>query len=117
MTVAVVAGTIASLDARGRCTMAITPAEGTQRPGDDAAVVRDLSALMNAELESIAALGPYKRDAESAKDEATADLFGQIEQRMREDVGRLQEVLVQHQPVDVLPHDFVMPKEDDEVDN
>jgi hypothetical protein len=97
--------------------MATTPAGNTQRPGDDAAVVRDLSALMNAELESIAALGPYKRDAESAADEAAADLFGQIEQRTREDVGRLQEALAQHQPEGVLPHDFVMPKEDDEVDN
>jgi hypothetical protein len=97
--------------------MTATMVRVTERTSGVPAVVGDLVTLMNIELETITALAAYKRDAIRAEDGATADLFGQIERRMREDVGKLQELLFQHHQASVVPPDFVMPHCDDEVDD
>jgi hypothetical protein len=86
-----------------------------ERPSGVPAVAWDLVTLLRNDLEGITALTTYKHDAGAAEELAAAELFGQIEKRLREEVGQLQDLLNNRQETVVLPPDFEMPTGEDEV--
>lgn len=88
-----------------------------ERPSAVSAVAWDLVTLLRNDLETISAVTICQRDAVAAEDAAAAELFGQIEHRLREEVGQLQDLLNDRQETGVLPPDFEMPTSKDEVDD
>lgn len=58
-------------------------------------VTYDLLVMFTNKLEGIAALEEYKMDARDAGDHEVEELFGQLEQRAREDVQRIKAFLIQ----------------------
>jgi hypothetical protein len=56
-------------------------------------VTYDLLTIMTNKLEGIAALEEYKLDADEAGDTEVSVLFDRVEQRMREDIDQLRDVL------------------------
>jgi hypothetical protein len=58
-------------------------------------VAYDLMTVLANKLEGIAAMEEYKVDAQNARDQEVQDCFEQLEQRAREDVGRLKDLLTQ----------------------
>jgi hypothetical protein len=97
--------------------MALSTAPFRERPPEVPAVVWDTVTLLNNHLEEISALTTYQRDAAEAADPIAAGLFDQIERRLREEVVQLQDVLNERQKAGTLPHDFVLPAGDEDVDD
>jgi hypothetical protein len=56
-------------------------------------VAYDLLTVLTNKLEGIAALEEYKLDADEAGDAEVRALFDRIEQRMREDIDQIRDVL------------------------
>jgi hypothetical protein len=88
-----------------------------ERPPGVSPVAWDLVKLLRTDLEGMSAVRSYKRDAAAAADPAAEQLFDQIEQRLRAEVDQVQDLLNGRQRAGVLPPDFEMPGDDDEVDN
>ncbi|HEY7033879.1 MAG TPA: hypothetical protein VH482_21255 [Thermomicrobiales bacterium] len=88
-----------------------------ERPADIPAVVGDLVALLTNDLRAITALTSYERDATDAADPVASRLFAQIERRLRDEAGQLQELLEARREADEVSPDFVMPTGDGEVDD
>ncbi|HKG24972.1 MAG TPA: hypothetical protein VKB09_04945 [Thermomicrobiales bacterium] len=59
-------------------------------------VAYDLMAVLTNKLQGIAAIEEYKLDAEAAGDREVGRFFERIEERDRQEVGELREMLVRH---------------------
>ncbi|MFN8664705.1 MAG: hypothetical protein U0075_22695 [Thermomicrobiales bacterium] len=59
-------------------------------------VAYDLMVVLTNKLEGIAAIEEYKLDADSAQEPAVRAAFERIEQRERESVDELRDLLIEH---------------------
>jgi hypothetical protein len=69
---------------------------GVERITGVSNVAYDLMTVLTNKLQGMAAMEEYKLDAEAAGDREVARFFGRIEERDRQEIGELREMLVRH---------------------